>query len=396
METKMPWKRLRHYLGIVLFTVLLSAFFIYQNGLMLDRILVYFILDAVFLAVLLYALESGRLNLKLGKSASNHYDGIAKTYGVFCVIAAGCYFLPEFTFPAAIAAFCLGIAANPETSMGFVLFLCVVLSTAAGGNFYELASYAVLILIGAQMSQTMQKKSCRIWGYVILTASSLCVPALFHYLAYEAGNHLLLVRNGAFALIALYAIHLRLDKLCDKKEHEEWDACEAIIREDYPLVTDIKNYSKAEYVHAIKVATIAKKCAAEIGCNEITVTAAGFYYRLGILEGEPFIENGIRLASQNCFPPSVIQILSEYNGEERLPSSKESAIVHMVDACIKRIEFLNSQNLSSSWNQDMVIYQTLNELSATGIYDESGVSMNQFLKIRELLVREEMGYDSSH
>ena len=139
-----------------------------------------------------------------------------------------------------------------------------------------------------------------------------------------------------------------------------------IIREEYPLVTDIKNYSKAEYVHAIKVATIAKKCAAEIGCNEMTATAAGFYYRLGVLEGEPLFENRVRLASQNCFPPAVIQILSEYNGEERLPSSKESAIVHMVDTCIKRIEFLSSQNLSSSWNQDMVIYQTLNELSSTG------------------------------
>ena len=91
----------------------------------------------------------------------------------------------------------------------------------------------------------------------------------------------------------------------------------------------------------------------------------------------------------------MIQILLEYNGEQKLPSSKESAIVHMVDACLKKIEMLNSQKLSSSWNQDMVIYQTLNELSASGIYDESGLSMNQFLKVRELLVREEIGYDNN-
>jgi len=115
---------------------------------------------------------------------------------------------------------------------------------------------------------------------------------------------------------------------------------------------------------------------------------------LGILEGEPFIENSIRLAEENCFPKPVIQILAEYNGEQKLPSSKESAIVHMVDACLKKIEMLSGNNLSTAWNQDMVIYQTLNEISATGIYDESGLSMNQFLKIRELLVREEIGYDN--
>ena len=392
----MPWKRLRHYLEIVFLTVLLSAFFIWQNGYMLDRIFIYFIFDAVFLAVLLYMLESSRLHRQIGASASNQYDRIAKEYGIFCIITACCYFCPEFTFPAAAVSLFLGIVSNPEISMGFGLFLCVILGMASGSGFFELASYGILVMIGAQMSRTMQEKKFRLWGFVILIASSLCIPAVFHYLAYEETKTMLFLWNGGFALAALIRFRLLSNKLYDQKAHEEWDACETIIREDYPLVIDIKNYSKAEYVHAIKVATIAKKCAAEIGCNEMTATAAGFYYRLGILEGEPFVENGVRLASQNCFPPAVIQILSEYNGEERLPSSKESAIVHMVDTCIKRIEFLSSQNLSSSWNQDMVIYQTLNELSSTGIYDESGVSMNQFLKIRELLVREEMGYDSNH
>ena len=37
----------------------------------------------------------------------------------------------------------------------------------------------------------------------------------------------------------------------------------------------------------------------------------------------------------------------------------------------------------------MLIYQTLNELMAQGIYDESGLSMNQFLAVRERLVKEE-------
>ena len=396
METKMPWKRLRHYLRIVCFTVLLSVFFIYENGFMLDRILVYIILDAIFLAVLLYMLESNRLRLQLGNSASDHYDRLAKCYIIFCILTVGFYFLPEFTFPAAAAALFFGIISNPEIAIGFGTFLCVILGISSRADFYELAAYGILLLIGAQMSKTMQEKKYRPWGLLILTASSVCIPSLFHYLAYEEGNTKLLIWNGGIAL-AVLLVFLRIsEKLYDQKEHEEWDSYETIVREDYPLVTLIKNYSKVEYVHAIKVATIAKKCAAEIGCNEMAATAAGFYYRLGVLEGEPIVENGVRLAVDNCFPPTVIQILSEYNGEERLPSSKESAIVHMVDACVKRIEFLNSQNLSSSWNQDMIIYQTLNELSATGIYDESGVSMNQFLKIRELLVREEMGYDSNH
>ena len=78
-----------------------------------------------------------------------------------------------------------------------------------------------------------------------------------------------------------------------------------------------------------------------------------------------------------------------------MPSTRESAIVHMVDACVKKIEFLRTQEPPASWNQEMIIYQTLNELSATGIYDESGLSMNQFLKVREFLVCEETEYDNT-
>ncbi len=85
----------------------------------------------------------------------------------------------------------------------------------------------------------------------------------------------------------------------------------------------------------------------------------------------------------------MIGVISEYNGELALPSTTESAIVHMVDGLIKKLEVLDSQTMSSEWNQDMVIYQTLNDFSAMGMYDKSGLSMNMFLKIREYLVKEE-------
>ena len=63
---------------------------------------------------------------------------------------------------------------------------------------------------------------------------------------------------------------------------------------------------------------------------------------------------------------------------------------------MNKIAFYRAQELSASWSPEMVIYQTLNELSAAGTYDESGLSMNQFLKVRELLVHEEIGYDSTN
>ena len=57
---------------------------------------------------------------------------------------------------------------------------------------------------------------------------------------------------------------------------------------------------------------------------------------------------------------------------------------------VTKFDLLDKDTFSSGWNREIVIYQTMNEKSAEGLYDESGLSMNQFLTIREMLVKEEI------
>ena len=95
------------------------------------------------------------------------------------------------------------------------------------------------------------------------------------------------------------------------------------------------------------------------------------------------------LAQADCFPPEVVSILAEYNGELRLPSTIESALVHIVDTLVTKFEILDKNTVSSTWNYEVVIYQAMNEKSSTGLYDESGLTMNQFLKIRDFFVKGE-------
>ncbi len=80
--------------------------------------------------------------------------------------------------------------------------------------------------------------------------------------------------------------------------------------------------------------------------------------------------------------------MQEYNGEQKFPSTLESAIVHIVDSLVAKFEVMKAETQSNSWNQDILVYQTLNENSAAGLYDRSGCSMNMFLKIRDYLIKE--------
>ncbi len=396
MEQKIPAKRLQHYGIIAVLTVITSLLFAYASNPGADGFIIYLIIDVIFLQIVLYMLESSRLSGKLGDSLAGNYRRIADWYGVFCAVAAGCFFLPEFVCPAAATALFFAMASTAEIAITLGTFLCVLLCMAHGGNFYELAAYVVLILIGAQLAKTMRKKQLRFWGCIVLMSVSVCIPVLFYYLSYRKSSFVLFCYSFIFGAFFVLLFVLFSERLYGRSDREDSDIYEKIIDEAYPFVVDIKNYSRAEYIRAVKAATLARKCAAEIGANELAAAAAGFYYRLGILEGEPFIENGVRLAQEGCFPAAVISILAEYGGEEKLPSTRESAIVHMVDACMNKIAFLCAQEISASWSPEMVIYQTLNELSAAGTYDESGLSMNQFLKVRELLVHEEIGYDSTN
>ena len=133
-----------------------------------------------------------------------------------------------------------------------------------------------------------------------------------------------------------------------------------------------------------------RSMAKEVGYRANLCLAGGFYYRMGRWIGEPYIKNAVNKAESLCFPAELISILAEYYGEEQLPSSPESALVHMVDAVVIRLEAMEQNVGQSVWNRDIVIYQTVNDFSSSEIYDHSGMSMNQFLKIREFLAKEEL------
>ena len=81
-ESKMPAKRLQHYVIIAVLTILLSVLFAYLSGLGADTIFSYLLTDTIFLAVVLYMLESSRLLGRLGIGLSSNYGRIADWYGI--------------------------------------------------------------------------------------------------------------------------------------------------------------------------------------------------------------------------------------------------------------------------------------------------------------------------
>lgn len=389
MKERFVAKRVINIVLLFVITVGFTAGLCRIQGFLADEMVSYLIPSLVFFVLFVYVLEGERARKKLSKNRQTDYRKVVAGYLLGALIILFSIRLPEFLKPVLLAAIVMTALSSRVTAVCIVLFLNAVMCLACACGTAETVLYCLMILFGCMLEMTAERSHSRYLCAAVLFSLSAMLPVLFYYLAYREVKYSL-VLYGALEGAATAALSiLVVGQLAAAKNTEVMDFFADLLDEAYPLARELRKFSGTEYRHALRVSQIAGKCAALVNADQNVCAAAGFYYRIGIIEGEPLAESGIHIAQRLCFPEEVIQVISEYNGERELPTTVESAIVHMVDGLIKKLEVLDGQTMSSEWNQDMVIYQTLNDFSTMGLYDRSGLSMNMFLKIREYLVKEE-------
>lgn len=382
----------KRYLNIVY--MLLTAFAgtalaALLHGKYLDELVVYLAVDVVFILLFWFMLEHDRLLGRISANRETTFHKIMIAYLTCWILVVVSSFLPEFVKPMLAVPLIMAAFGTQSLAICTGVFLNVILCLTLGSSIQELALYMLLALFGGMIAEEFKDKRYRLWYEIIVAAVSIMFPALFYYLAYREIKMTLLLAGALEGIVFAFAMHLFYGRVLITVEEEIPDLLEDMLDDSYALRRELRSFSKVDFNHAKRVSAISEKCAGYIGADEKLCAVAGFYYRIGILEGNSIVTNGIHIAQRECFPEEVTRIISEYNGEQELPSTIESAIVHMVDGLIKKIEVFDSDMMSSDWNQNMVIYQTLNDFSAQGLYDKSGLTMNMFLKIREYLVNEE-------
>ena len=360
------------------------------SGMYLDQLLGIGALTVLFLVLFAFLLIYERGREKISRNRATDYARVLWGFSLSAVFAVIFLFLPEFASPVMILPILMSAAANYELAVCSSFFFCTVMELVKGCSSYEILCCTLLLLFGVVIAHMLEHTGSRVWCLVLIFAVAVMLPVLFSYFFYQEPHYDVMGKAAIAAAASELAVIFFYPVLARQKEHEIDNILTDITEEDYILLRDLKSFSKQEYRHALRVSGIAEKCAFIVGADAPVCKAAGLYYRIGILDGDPMVENGVLRAQANCFPEEVTEILSEYYGIEKMPSTIESAIVQIVDGMIKKLEALEkTSKIAGGWNKEMVIYQTLNEFSAQGLYDQSGLSMNMFLKIREYLVKEE-------
>lgn len=353
-----------------------------------DRIITLAFLGVLYAVIFFAGMESFRVRKDWFYEKAADYKHITRWYVASCTIAALFLFLPEYARPVMLLAIGMDILSNSLFGMMFGMFHVTVFAICGQENAYLLLCGMFLVMGGCMALSFLEGAGAQKWGTVFLFLYVFCCVLVFSYLQTRQLEWFVLfcgVCNGAASAALARVLYQKIVRFLELSRKRSMDR---ILSEDFSLVQAVQNFSKMDYSHAKKVSEISKNCAALVGADPDVAAAGGFYYRIGRMEGEPYVENGVALAKSNHLPKEIIEILREYNGEQQFPSTLESAIVHIVDSVVAKFDVLDKETLSSSWNQDILVYQTLNENSALGLYDKSGFSMNMFLKIRDYLIKE--------
>ena len=388
-EKKFAGQRVRNVLLIIGGFLILSILFYLKYTYGFERLIINAILTLCVAILLILLLVSRRIRGEIAESPSENYKALMILSLLLTAVLCVYTFLPHYTVPFMLFSFFMTRMSSGEVGISLNLFFAAFFCFNVSASVYELVSYIILIIAGAVLVTLYDTEKFRALLSFIVFCLSVAIPCIFSYLPVGQMNMKVILYAVVTGLLTDLLFILLFDKMKRKVITREERSLKEIISESFPLVQEIRSFSPADYQHAKTVSRLSAKCAVVAGLRADIAAAGGFYYRLGILGGEPVVENGVTLAQLNCFPQDVITILAEYNGQEKEISTPESAVVNLINHLVSRFEHLHEETKKSNWNREIVIYQTMNELSGSGLFDKSGLSINAYLRIREFLVRGE-------
>ena len=389
-EEKVSIYRVLPVLGIVISLIVTSGVLCYINKLEIDQIICIIFLVLAFIPIFLFELTFQRNRDMIAKNNQTNYKRVLAGVILISFIAVGLSYMPEYFRLIMLIPLIMSAFSNDLLGLIVGLFYTVVLALTNGTGIYELLAYVIMVVIAGMLSKALKYVEYRLLVGVTFLFSSVLFPNIFYYFANDEISFQNLVQgiiNGFIIAVYVIAFYPNIREKTYREKHYYYGD---ILADDFVQVREIRNLSNFEYQHARKVSDIAYKYALRLDLNADLAAAAGFYYRLGKWLGDPPIENGVKKAMELCFPEELIQILREYNAKDELPSTQESALVHMIDGLVVKMELHDDQVGTSQWNREVLINQTLNEYSSAGLYDKAGVSINMFIKVRAWLTKEEL------
>lgn len=159
------------------------------------------------------------------------------------------------------------------------------------------------------------------------------------------------------------------------------------------LLSELKNFSKEEYFHAVHTAYLCDRIAKKLRLNAAVAKACGYYHKIGVLKGENTWENVCAVLAENEFPQPVKDILEEYLEENKRLIAKEAVILMFSETVISSLTYLFSKNPNNELDYDKLIQAVFKKKMESGIINYSNITLGELDEMKKILTRENLYYD---
>ena len=307
------------------------------------------------------------------------------------VIMLSCCIFPEFTEPVLLCSVIGAIMFEPYIGISISLCFSLIYSVISAADTLLILYMCFMSLIGAMIASGLKSDTkVRLYKYCI-TIVAVCtgLGVLMYYLKNGCFDYLFFTYSlsSAFCQCLLLLIFIRLyNKFVLGEESRKIDK---VTDKNFELQKLMREFDRDYYNHCLYVSRVCSFMAKETGADERIAECTGLYYHIGDYDGG----DELKIALEYKFPAKVIHNLYEIGAVYKKPSTRESFIAYITDNVFGELD-KNRREGRPIGDYEIFMHQYTNELSRSGVMDESGTSMNQFIKLREILVKVGKEYDS--
>lgn len=385
-EKKWARERLIYIIGIYIVTMLMNGIM----GIMLQHskkdIVGIVTVGILLVSFIIFLLET--IRIENGYRVEKYYN----YKRIFCFMTGWSVFeilillVPAYLRPILVIGILCTLIIN--TTVGFLIniYFTTMLILVGGGTVELYLLYTLSGVIGCLIANYLKDKKTFISGSISLVCSNICLTILFEYLATSDFHSLYAWQAFGAGVISIVLVKLLLpyiETFVDEGLYKRlWTICSS----KHILIKQLKEFSETEYQHTISVAKICGTAAELVGADPLLAKVGGLYHRIGLIQEEDYIEGNINLAVEYNFPIELVQVLYEYSGRYTLPSTKEAAIVMIVDKMLIKFSQNRKEILSGAISKDILVQQTFNEMIVKGLLDNSGIDLKMYMNLKEMFV----------
>ena len=401
MEDREKYIRLRSvFINMVMFLVTLTVVtvssFLYTGDLV--QIIRNCVISCICMGTVIFLLAQARINHAYQEDNEEHPLRFVVCFLIGVLLAVLLPILPTTGWPYVAVYIILTLFSNAMVgivSSSFLLMISVLLSTSADVNTFCL--YFVSGIICSILFQKLDddfKIGCPLMISVMIII--LCEMANAVLFINETLHPELLIIPGVNVIVSAILILIILKLYGQLVVFKFRERYQIINDSECPLMVELKEKQPELYLHTVHVAYLTDKLSTAIGLDGQCVKTMSYYYKIGVLAGEPTFDKAKEMIDDYDFPPVTYDYLKDVIENTHCPATKEAFVVLVADMIISSVEFLYAKNPNKEIHYEQLITTLLKKKIESAFPQKCGITYGEVEKIKQVLLEEKLYYDFIH